>query len=735
MRCRSRVPARHVRPLLLAGLLPLLIGAAGPPVRIAGEVGGPVAELCLAPAPAHDFGAARPIADPPAGDCAQPIPWDAQGRFAVAAQPGQMVQARFDGVGSFSAGPLAAGAELPRLAPRPPSPFEVAVADLAGRPVIGARVFVDATTSPLPPWRADRRSALTDSTGRVRLPVWEGEKLEISVVARYSIAWQSKPDFVPDGRVFLAQVIPQRPRTVQVLSALAQPQAGTAVFWNGLPLGLTDAQGRLEVTVSPAADLYLYDRRNGGWWLPAAAWQERKTIETVAGGRLIAAGRVFDPEGRPARGARVQLQNGRGQAAAEATTGEDGFFRFGALAAAEYRLRASLPGFADALAEMHLGAECSGRVAAPDLLLGLGQEALGGRVIDRDGAPVAGAEIRVLRELREPAPGSPPGGTPDAHSGNDGFYLVGGIKPGEQVALEFRAPGLLPQLLPGIVADGARDLDVALEPAAALEVEVVDPGGMAVAGATLDLTAGEDAPQPLSRSLSSGADGKVFFAELPVGGYEIELKAPGFIRGHLRLRLEAGVQQLPVELETGATLAGTFRDEMGNPIEGAFVSLRDPRAPTRVLASAQTDAEGRFHVAGIPQGSWRLEAAAPRRPPLIDVFEAARLEDYERDLDLPPGEAVRGVVLDAGLAPVAGAQVTILETSQGVDGANNPHGYVRALAVTSTDAAGAFLFERLARRRYSLAVRGPGGAAATQSIEAGGAEPFVEIVLMTPRIQ
>lgn len=734
MRCRRFLAAGPIRFALVAATLPWLIGAGGSP-RIAGQVGGPIVELCLVAPPANDFGLPeRLVVDPSAEPCERPIAWDAEGRFVLTGAKGKILRARFENVGSFSTGILGNESELPRLAPESPGTYDVAVADMAGRAVIGARVFIDTTTTPLPPWRPDRRSALTDSTGRARLPYWQGERLEVSVAARYALAWQSKPDVIPDVRVFLAQVTPQRPRVVQVLTGTVQPRSGVAVSWKGVPLGVTDSQGRVEVNVEPDAELHLFDSEGGGWWLPAAAWQERKAIETLVGGRRIATGRVFDAAGRPAPSARVRLF-GKAGAIAEKVAGEDGSYTFGPLAEESYDLRASLPGAADALAKLSFGAEHSGRVAAPDLMLGLDGAMLGGIVLGADGAPLSGAGVRVLRGHLDGRAAAPPVLAPDALTRDDGSYLVGGLKPGERVALEFRASGHLPALLPELVADGTTNLDVHLEAATALEVAIVDPDGAAVGGTRIELASDENAPQRITRSLEAGADGRALFDELPPGIYEIDLRTTGYIRQQLRIGLEPGARRLAIELAAGATLAGQFRDEMGMPIAGAFVSLRDPQATTHIVASAQTDGEGRFHVAGIPLGSWRLEAAAPRRPPLIDTFEAERLEDYQRDLALPPGEILRGVVLDAGMAPVAGAQVTIVETWQGVDSADNPHDFVRALAVTSTDGAGAFGFEKLARRHYKLSVRAPGGGAATQAVEAGGAEPFVQIVLAEPRIQ
>ena len=61
--------------------------------------------------------------------------------------------------------------------------------------------------------------------------------------------------------------------------------------------------------------------------------------------------------------------------------------------------------------------------------------------------------------------------------------------------------------------------------------------------------------------------------------------------------------------QSNATLQGRVFDSFGAVLTGATIRVR--RDATRFDRSAQTDAEGRYHIEAIPAGSYEVSAAAP----------------------------------------------------------------------------------------------------------------------------
>jgi protocatechuate 3,4-dioxygenase beta subunit len=145
----------------------------------------------------------------------------------------------------------------------------------------------------------------------------------------------------------------------------------------------------------------------------------------------------------------------------------------------------------------------------------------------------------------------------------------------------------------------------------------------------------------------------------------------------------------PIAVGLPTVLEGTVVDEMGDPIAGATVrlhrseetgflgSLPFVETPWRVslLASATTDASGRFEATGLAAGSVRVEASAPERgsADVATSVEAGRRR-IARPVVLWPATSVEGRVVDEHGRPVAGATIV----GKGIEGATTgPEGAFR----------------------------------------------------------
>ena len=244
-------------------------------------------------------------------------------------------------------------------------------------------------------------------------------------------------------------------------------------------------------------------------------------------------------------------------------------------------------------------------------------------------------------------------------------------------------------------------------PARNLEVRVTDEDGRPAAGAEL-LVWGDG--RELFGSFRADALGHVAL-EIPVARLAGEPAVPGPHGGvALAARPEGGawswLYHLPLAPEgstfeilapgRGQTLAGRVRDERGEPVSGAEVTLRRSlRGPNRTPEGVPfgertlrtwTDDEGRFELVGVRHGVHVVTAAAEgfRAGRAVLEGDAARLE---AEVLLEAGATLRGRVLAAGGGPAAGVRVW--------DATFRPPGSGEGAAEARTDAEGRFVLAGL----------------------------------------
>ena len=142
---------------------------------------------------------------------------------------------------------------------------------------------------------------------------------------------------------------------------------------------------------------------------------------------------------------------------------------------------------------------------------------------------------------------------------------------------------------------------------------------------------------------------------------------------------------LDIRLPRGIAVSGTVVDPDGNPVAGASVVLSGPASappPKVVEVSVKSDASGRF--ATKVSGAGRYQLTTDRRDltngraAAVDVPAQGRSDLVAR---VVPRAAIRGIVVDLGSKPVAGARVSL------ADGTVPP---------VVTDASGRFAIENVA---------------------------------------
>lgn len=164
---------------------------------------------------------------------------------------------------------------------------------------------------------------------------------------------------------------------------------------------------------------------------------------------------------------------------------------------------------------------------------------------------------------------------------------------------------------------------------------------------------------------------------------------------------------LDVQVRLGRQVAGRVVDSAGAPVAGAALILdvvsgnwgirssqvRWNRGPGR----DQTDAEGRFELASLPEGEFELRAKAPGF--LDGVLHVSELAEQERReglvLQLGKPRAIVGRVVWPDGTPASGASVAVDPVT----------GAPEALRVAFADEEGAFSFEGLIEGAYDVSAR------------------------------
>jgi len=407
-------------------------------------------------------------------------------------------------------------------------------------------------------------------------------------------------------------------------------------------------------------------------------------------------GRVVESDGAPVpalavvllelregelRGASLDASPAPRLVAASATTDAEGVFVLECESVAGLRaLGLDLGGPRGALRELEVdlapGATADlGDVALPPC------GALAGRVVDAEGAGVAGARVRV-------------GALPPAllALGFDGLVAGGAVaevKAGEAVDFVFELPPWL----------------------SAVEARL-----------------------PLATT-TSGADGSFVLEHAPAGSLTALVDAPGFARlSSAPFRLDAGqrLELAPLALGPGETIRARVRDADGRAVAGAEVRAGTqamPGGPALFGATSPSDADGRCAFEHVAPGRdvvvlARHDALAPWRLAVEAGGEYVVALEAPRELVLE--------VVDAAGTPVAAPELFVRRAS--------PMDWFGALApawraVRPRDAGpGRFALGPLAEGQYEVAARAAGLAQASASATLGSEPtPMLRLTLQPPR--
>jgi hypothetical protein len=465
------------------------------------------------------------------------------------------------------------------------------------------------------------------------------------------------------------------------------------------------------------------------WVAPGA---ELRGVEIVMDQGPDVGGRVVDAAGKAVAGARVVGRvelDGAPVGEIGAVSKGDGTFVLGAVPPGRLVLQAEAEGHAPSPAVVVTVSGEAGRRA--DVVLRLtAPSTLAGRVVDEQGAGIAGATVRALRPMSQIAL---PSVTTDAQGQFDML-----IAPGP-VDVTATAPGFAPGRSSGVAASSRA-------------VVITLARGGAIAGVVTGR--GQPGAQPLGhftvhvvqRSAPSGSgdffqqtmrvvspDGSYRFADLAPGRYSVTAAAPGLAPLEQPDVAVAPGRETRVDLALapGASLAGTVRDARSQaPVAGAVVRL----STGSELAMTYTDAGGGFAISDIAPGRRSLEVQHPGYVGRVESgIELAQGAAQRVDVALAPAAADGERALEiAGIGAVLVTQEQRLMVQDVV-----PHGPAAVAGIEPGEEV--FSIDGRSTREQSFgdnieAIRGLAGTVVRLGLRLGERERFLDVVRGTVRV-
>jgi hypothetical protein len=340
----------------------------------------------------------------------------------------------------------------------------------------------------------------------------------------------------------------------------------------------------------------------------ASTLAQQQPAPAPAGTGVIAGVVTVAGTSTPARGAQVRLSSTAPRIGRVATTDDEGHFVFDRLAAADYTLSATKPGFLDMVygarkpgpnaagATIHLVAAQKLETIAIALVKG---GAIGGAIVDEFGDPVFEARVTALRfsyvnGARTLAQSR------TALTDDRGQYRLSGLLPGE-----YLVSAVHPQNTATTAAAGASERTRALEIAAQARRS----------GDTARADEIERAVQDLAAAAAVAATKKGYVPTFfPGVAQPAAASAVTLGLGH-----ELGGIDLRLQRAFATTLRGTATSAEGTPPE-FNVQLIDPAMPVAYVGVwFRTVKDGRFTFDGVQPGTYILRANASLPPTPPDV--------------------------------------------------------------------------------------------------------------------
>ena len=356
--------------------------------------------------------------------------------------------------------------------------------------------------------------------------------------------------------------------------------------------------------------------------------EDATNIYWTPGGTI--SGTVTDSGGSPILGIWVEACPFTGGGSCSgAWTAANGTYTTGLVAAGDYRVEASAPGYVREYYDDHLAWEDADPVPVteggdtPGINFGLRVEGtISGTVTDPGGGPIPGASLWAC-----PFTGS--GSCQSASTDSNGAYTIRGLATGTY-RVEACATGYACEYydntldwnaaIPITATEGADTpgINFSLRVEGTISGVVKDPDGNPIVGASL--YAGPYTGSGSWVSGQTGPGGAYTIGGLATGDYRIQACATGYVCEYYDNTLDWNAA-IPVTVTEGVdtpginfslrvegTISGTVTDSGGSPILGAWVDACPFAAG--FCQSASTESGGTYTIGGLATGDYRVGACA-----------------------------------------------------------------------------------------------------------------------------
>jgi protocatechuate 3,4-dioxygenase beta subunit len=211
-------------------------------------------------------------------------------------------------------------------------------------------------------------------------------------------------------------------------------------------------------------------------------------------------------------------------------------------------------------------------------------------------------------------------------------------------------------------ADAPGTIDLVLAPESTVSGKVIDPvSGQPVADVTV-YTDDTETNFPTGNWTISDDRGAFTIAKLKPGRYTVEARAPhGFGRtASVELPLAAHVTGVTVQLYPAYQLVGRVVDQSGAPCD-ALLWMSDDRK--NIVLGAHDAHDGTQQIDGVLPGTYIANASCPDLIPATSTVIVTD-RDVTATWTLTPGLSLSGRVVTASGTPVAGADISVVQTDQ-----------------------------------------------------------------------
>jgi protocatechuate 3,4-dioxygenase beta subunit len=656
---------------------------------------------------------------------------DGEGRFQLDAPKAGMWLLTAAAKGRIEAAlflaPLLAPTELPPILLEVAREVRVEVVDGGGRPVSGARVVLDArpgrrflhtlSADLARPWPR-RQTGLTGETGLALLGAPESGDYQLQVVAEGFAPWSEDHRSGTTERVVLRRGTP-RGLVVRNPAGDPVPEVLVRLESGRIPLTLTDAQGRATLGVP----------RDHSLGLRILSVEGGEAGATLRGEALAAPPEIVVEPPFPVIGLVLAAPARTPVAGAVVWSGSDPTSFAYSDERGRYRLPlrpsgTETPGevlFAAAPGYFRVSSQLSTpRGEHPDSAFVLPPAAtVQGRVLDREGRPLAGAAVRWLDSTSQA-----PSQAPRVLSGRDGRFVVAPLALNRTLRLQARREGYTPTVVEVPPVTGRQGVDIVIRMPEGRSAfgSVVNEADRPIPAASITLTpaserlgSGEPHPEPIRAR--SGERGRFELEGVTPGAFDLRAEASGFapvtVPG-LEIpatgrRIDLGTLVLPEEVR----LEGRVTDSGGNPLELAEIRIQaslpraNPGEPGLALPDAVSDGDGRFGVAGLAAGrAVELRVARAGYAPAT-VRGVHVPSDRLLEIVLEDAVILRGRVVDERGDPVAAARLQLVAEPASL-GDRLGRASASPMRFASTDGAGSFEIRGVTAGRWDLTVRADG---------------------------